>query len=170
MSKGKICFIAKHSFHNLVDIKPQFISQQGIKFLMLDLDNTVAAYNEHEPTDAILKWFKEVRENSIKLFIISNSTRTDRVTSFAKALDCEFIMRAAKPSPAALKKAMSDKGATPDESALVGDQTFTDVLSANLAGVMPILVRPKGFSNIFLSLRYYIEVPIRSMCKNKHKP
>jgi len=169
MSKGKICFIAKHSFRDITDIEPQFLREQGISFLMLDLDNTVAAYNEHEPAESVKEWFETLRKNDIKPFIISNSTRTLRVELFAKELDCEFIMRAGKPSPGALKRAMAESGGfNSEQSALVGDQTFTDVLSANLAGTMPILVRPRGLTNLFLALRYYIEMPIRLMCSNKH--
>ncbi|MCL2248206.1 MAG: YqeG family HAD IIIA-type phosphatase [Oscillospiraceae bacterium] len=168
MSKGKICFIAKHSFKDLTDIEMELLAEQGIRFLMLDLDNTIAAYNENEPSEPVLKWFEKLKVSEIKPFIISNSTRTDRVEGFAKALDIGFIMKAGKPSPRPLKKAMRESGFEPSESALVGDQTFTDVLSANLAGVTPILVRPKGFTNIFLALRYYFEVPIRLLCKNKH--
>ncbi|MCL2221545.1 MAG: YqeG family HAD IIIA-type phosphatase [Oscillospiraceae bacterium] len=168
MSKGKICFIAKHSFRDISDIEPQFLIEQGVSFLMLDLDNTIAAYNEHSPAESVKEWFASLRKSDIKPFIISNSTRTKRVESFAEALDCEFIMRAAKPSPKALKRAMAESGFTSEQSALVGDQTFTDVLAARLAGTTPILVRPRAFTNLFLALRYYIEVPIRLMCRDKH--
>jgi len=169
MSKGKVCFIAEYSFRDITDIEHQLLVEQGISFLMLDLDNTVAAYTEHEePAESVKLWFEVLGKSDIKPFLISNSTRTKRVETFAKALDCEFIMRSGKPSPRSLNKAMQDSGFTPEQSALVGDQTFTDVLAARLAGVTPILVRPRELSNIFLALRYYFEMPIRLMCRNKY--
>jgi HAD superfamily phosphatase (TIGR01668 family) len=168
MSRGKFCLIAKYSFKDIIDIEMELLVEQGIRFLMLDLDNTIAAYNETEPSEPVLKWFEKLKASEIKPFIISNSTRTDRVEGFAKALDIGFIMRAGKPSPNSPLKAMQENCFEPSESALIGDQTFTDVLSANLAGVIPILVRPKGFTNVYLALRYYFEVPIRLLCKNKH--
>jgi len=168
MSKGKLCVIAKYSFKDLIDIEMELLVEQGIRFLMLDLDNTIAAYNETEPSEPVLKWFEKLKASEVKPFIISNSTRADRVEGFAEALGIGFIMRACKPSPKSPLKAMQENCFEPSESALIGDQTFTDVLSANLAGVIPILVRPKGFTNVFLALRYYFEVPIRLLCKNKH--
>ena len=54
-----------------------------------------------------------------------------------------------------------------EKTALAGDQIFTDTLGANLAGVSSILVEPIKFTNVFLRLRYYGEMPFRKMYKNK---
>jgi len=159
--------IPKYSFRNLTDIPPEFFSSLNIKFLMLDLDNTVAAYNEHAPSSDVLQWFENIRRYSITPFLISNSTRTNRVEAFSKELGTGFVMRAGKPSPDGLNKAMGTAGYRTFESALIGDQIFTDTIAANRAGVISILVRPKRFTNPFLALRYYIEAPFRLLCKNK---
>jgi len=159
--------IPKFLFRNLTDIPPDFLVSLGIKFLMVDLDNTVAAYNEHSVSDLALKWFESVRNHDIDLFIISNSTRTDRVEAFAKELGTGFVMNARKPSPSGLRKAMGMANYSTDVSALAGDQIFTDTIAAGRAGVVSIIVRPKRFTNPFLALRYYIEFPFRLLCKNK---
>jgi hypothetical protein len=76
-------------------------------------------------------------------------------------------MQSCKPSPKSLLQAMETAGFGADVSALAGDQIMTDALAANRAGIVSIIVRPRRFTNPFLALRYYIEVPFRAMCKNK---
>jgi len=161
--------IPEYSFRNLTDIPSDFFSNLGTKFLMIDLDNTIAAYNEHTTSESALLWFEGIRKAGITPFIISNSTRTNRVEAFAKELGAGFVMKAGKPSPEGLRKAMEMANFDACVSALVGDQIFTDTIAARRAGVVSVLVRPKRFTNPFLALRYYIEAPFRILCKNKGK-
>ena len=57
---------------------------------------------------------------------------------------------------------MEQMGVTPRETAIVGDQVFTDVLGGNRAGVTTILVKPIRLAgNPGRYLRYAIEVPFR---------
>ena len=155
------------SFRELTDISPLFLEKHGVRFLMLDLDNTVAAYSEHYPAENVAQWAADIKESGIVLGIVSNSVRHGRVESFAKALQIDFILGASKPSPKGVTQTMKESGFSPDESALVGDQIYTDILAANRAGVVSIVVRPRRFTNPFLALRYALEAPFRAMCRNK---
>ena len=134
---------------------------------MLDLDNTIAAYDEQVLSDNIKQWITDIKDADIELCIISNSTRKNRVESFSGSIGVRFVMQSGKPSPRGLLKAMETAGFSPEVSALAGDQIFTDTLAANRAGVVSIIVRPRRFTNPFLALRYYIEIPFRAMCKVK---
>jgi len=154
-------------FHEITDVTTGFLKKLGIKFLMLDLDNTIAAYDEHKMSESISQWIIEIRSSGIELFLISNSKRKKRVEAFSESIGAGFIMQSCKPSPKGLFRAMELNGFSSDVTALAGDQVFTDTLAANRAGVVSILVRPRRFTNPFLALRYYIEVPFRAMCKNK---
>jgi len=136
---------------------------------MLDLDNTLAAYDEHVLSDNIIQWLEDVKNSGIELFIISNSTRKNRVEPLCNSVGIEYIMQAFKPSPKRLLEAMEAKGYSRDVSALAGDQVATDGIAANRAGVASIVIRPRHFSNVFLAIRYFFEVPFRAMCKNKFK-
>jgi len=167
MSKKRFSLIPQYSFRDITDVTPDFLEQLGIKFLMLDLDNTIAAYDEHILSEDIVNWISDIKNNDIVLFIISNSTRTNRVESHSESIGARFIMESYKPSPKSLLHAMEVSGFDPGTSALAGDQIMTDTLAANRAGVVSIIVRPKRFTNPFLALRYIIEIPFRAMCKNK---
>ena len=157
----------RYSFRDITDVSSGFLIKLGIRFLMLDLDNTVAAYNEHLPAEDIARWATEIRNYGIELYIVSNSRRKNRVDNFANALGIGFIKGASKPSPQSLLRTMDTAGFFPGESALVGDQIFTDTLAANRAGIVSIIVRPRSFSNPVLALRYGLEAPFRAACKNK---
>ena len=157
----------RYAFRDITDISTGFLDNLGIRFLMLDLDNTIAAYSERSPADDVASWAAGMKNSGIKLFIISNSIRKTRVDGFAETLGIGFIKGASKPSPKELLKTMDSAGYVPGESALAGDQIFTDTLAANRAGIVSIIVRPRRFTNPFLVLRYWFEAPFRAACKNK---
>jgi hypothetical protein len=48
-----------------------------------------------------------------------------------------------KPAPIAIDMALAMVGVAKEQTVLVGDQIFTDVLAGNLAGVKTVLVRPQ---------------------------
>ena len=53
-------------------------------------------------------------------------------------------------------------GVTKEQTAIVGDQVFTDVLGGNRAGISAILVEPIRLAgNPGRYLRYAVEVPFR---------
>ena len=158
--------LPRYSFRELTDIPPDFLGRLGIRFLMIDLDNTIAAYDEHAPSDRVSRWAVEMRRRGITMHIVSNSTREDRVRAFSGALGVGYVARARKPSPDGLLEAMATAGFGAAESALIGDQVFTDVIAANRAGIISMIVRPRRFTNPFLAVRYAMEAPFRAMGKN----
>lgn len=157
--------IADYSFFKLTDVSPEFLKSKGVKLLLLDLDNTISPYGEAEPSEAIMSWAESMREAGITLFIVSN-TKKPRAGIFAEKMGIPYIKYAKKPSRYGLCEAMRITGYTEKETALAGDQTFTDVLAANRANVTSIMVEPIKLSNKFLAFRYGIEKPFRRMSKN----
>jgi len=165
--KMKLSLKPAYAFKDITEITPGFLASLGVRFLMLDLDNTVAAYCESAPSENVAIWATRMMDSGIGLFIISNSIRKIRVDSFAEKLGIGFIKGASKPSPNSLIKTMAASGYSPAESALAGDQIFTDTLAANRAGVTSIIVKPRRFSNPILAMRYGVEAPFRALCRNK---
>lgn len=156
--------IPDYSFQNLTDITPDFLKKSGVKLLLLDLDNTISPYGEKEPSEPIRRWMEDIKKANITPFIVSN-TRKPRAGTFADKLGIPYVMRAKKPSRFGLREAMRVIGCTEKETALVGDQIFTDTLAANRANVISIIVEPIAFPNIFLAARYYLEKPFRIMTR-----
>jgi len=159
--------VPHYSFREVIDVSPGFLKDLGVKFLMLDLDNTVAAYSEHIPSDRITNWVRQMKDCGVELFIVSNSVRDTRVDRFAQTLGIEFIKGASKPSPKGILQAMATAGFDAIHSAFIGDQVFTDTLAANRAGIVSIVVKPRRFTNPLLALRYASEAPFRAMSRVK---
>ena len=159
--------IADIKFRKLSDIEPGYLAGRGIKLLLLDIDNTVSPYKLNEPTEEIKKWVADMKNGGIKLFFVSNNNG-DRPAIFSGKLGVPYIKSAMKPSRRGVLEAMSRCGCTKDETALAGDQSYTDVLCANRSGVTSILVHPISLKNPLLAGRYFFELPVRMLAREKN--
>lgn len=149
-------------------LTPAFLKERGIRVLLLDLDNTLTPYGVTAPSAALLAWRDSLQAAGICLFIVSNS-RSGRAAEFAQRAGLDFIDHAGKPSPAGIQRALSLCGGRPEESALAGDQIFTDIWGARRAGLLAILVRPISLKHPFRALRYGLESPFRLACRERGK-
>lgn len=153
----------------ITELTPQWFQDRGLNLILLDFDNTIVAYTVSEPSGAFLDWKRELEEAGIRLMIVSNSRKSRRVPDFGDKWDIPYIRRAGKPSPRGLFRAMEQMNARREETAMAGDQTFTDILAGNFAGVTSILVKPIHFSNPFQVIRYGIELPFILLGRRKRK-
>ena len=127
-------------FNTFLDITPEFLKENGIKALLLDVDNTLTgAHKSKVLRDGAEEWFELMRENNIGLVILSNAL-THRAKAFADAIGLDFVGLSAKPLPFGYLKALKKLGLKKREVAMVGDQIFTDTLGANLLGIKTCLV------------------------------
>lgn len=145
---------------NIYQLTPRLFTNRGIRFIILDVDNTIAPYTIHEVSPRLEAWVEEMKGAGLELFILSNN-RGDRPSVFADGLDMDYVKRAHKPFTKIAAQVMEKQGFTPAETAFIGDQVYADVLCAKRLGAMAVLVRPIEFSNILLRLRYYLELPFR---------
>lgn len=151
----------------LTDLTPELLTLYGIRFLMLDFDNTVVPYTTDTPTEAVERWFEAMAKSGITLCMVSNSKR-DRVQRFCDAHGIPCIRRAKKPFWwVGIRQALTGFGFAPQESAIVGDQIFTDTLGGNGAGVTTVLVTPIDNHNIWLRLRHVAEQPFIALAKRR---
>jgi len=160
-------FIPRYAFREITDVSFDFLEQLGAKLIMLDLDNTLAEYKEPGPPECVVKWVEDLKKQGMEMYIVSNSKRKERVETFGITLGVDVIIKARKPSPKSIFQAINATGATVKESALIGDQVFTDMIAANRAGVISIAVEPRRLTNPVHTIRYWLETPFRAMCKNK---
>ncbi len=151
--------LAKIETGSILELTPDLLWQHQIRLLLLDFDNTIIPYHVSEPSEAFLRWRETVEKAGVQLMIVSNSRKSRRVPDFCETWGLPYIKRAGKPGPGGIRRAMAQFDALPEETAMVGDQTFTDVLAGNLAGVTSILVKPIRFTNLFQRIRYGLEQP-----------
>jgi len=117
------------------------LARRGIRGLILDLDNTMAEYGQAAIPPATRAWIQTAKERGFRVCITSNA-RPGRVKAFAEALDVPGIPYAVKPVRRAFRRALKILGTTPQETAVIGDQLFTDVLGGNRMGMYTVLVNP----------------------------
>ena len=126
----------------LEEITPEWLAAQGIRALLLDLDNTLVPWHGIEPTPEALGWLESLRRAQVAMCLTSNTHRPKRLAAIAQAMAVPFEPGCAKPRPGGILRALKRIAATAGEAALVGDQIFTDILGGNSAGVRTVLVPP----------------------------
>ena len=144
---------------SITELTPDWFQARGIRLMLLDFDNTIVPYTTVEPSEAFTRWLEALRSARVRVMVVSNSRKSRRVPEFCDARNIPWIIKAGKPSPRGLRQAMEQMGCTPRETAMAGDQTFTDILAANAAGVTSVLVRPIDMSNPLHQIRYGLEQP-----------
>ncbi|MHB9024103.1 MAG: YqeG family HAD IIIA-type phosphatase [Armatimonadota bacterium] len=116
--------------------------ERGIRGVLLDLDNTITEWHSMDILPEIEAWVAQLKEAGLLGCIISNAVTAGRVQPIADRLGLPWITRAMKPFPIAFRSGMRMMGTTPETTAIVGDQLFTDILGGNRVGLYTILVEP----------------------------
>ncbi|ERN54678.1 MULTISPECIES: YqeG family HAD IIIA-type phosphatase [Alkalihalophilus] len=126
---------------SIFEINLEELKEAGIKGVITDLDNTLVEWDRPEATPEVREWFKKLQEYGMNVTIVSNNNRR-RVSVFADPEEVVFIHNARKPMRRAFRQACRQMDLQPEETVVVGDQIFTDVLGGNRAGLQTILVVP----------------------------
>lgn len=150
---------------SFAQIRPEQLVEQGIRLVLADLDNTLARYHQPDPDDAVLAWRDQLHEKGITLFVISNGRRPQRSQRFCTGLEIPYTSHAGKPHAAAFQAAMEQWGCSAEETVMLGDQIFTDILGAHNAGIRAIYIRAIALDSVFRKIRYGIEAPFRGLCR-----
>ena len=130
----------KFFFEKIYDIKKDFLKENNIKALILDVDNTLTLHDSPDLNPKISQWIEKMKEENIPLVILSNNS-PQRVKPLAKALGLDFFT-GTKPNKKDYEKVLNFLNLPKENVAGVGDQIFTDVWGANRVGIISILTRP----------------------------
>ncbi len=147
------------AFKSILEITPEMLKSIGIKAILLDLDNTLTTHNNPRPADGVPEWLDNMKKAGIKPIIVSNN-HAPRVEPFAKALGINYIPEGAKPLPIGYNRALKKLHLRREQVCAVGDQIFTDVLGANLAGIRCFFVYPiEPETHFFFKIKRAAEKP-----------
>lgn len=136
--------IPRRVFARYGDITAAYLREQNITLLLSDLDFTLAAKSTRRPDRALRDWIAALAEAGIGFMIVSNNRSGTRVTEFCADLGVPYQGHAGKPSTKGLEAAMARAGADRAHTAMLGDKLLTDMLAANRAGVLALMVEPVG--------------------------
>lgn len=133
--------VPDYCFDTFDGVSVAFLLSQGIRGVVLDVDNTLEPYENPEPGERVVAWLHALWQAGIRTAIVSNNG-AERITRFNRELGMPVYYKARKPSPAAVRAAMQRLQTGPDDTLLIGDQIFTDVWAAHNAGIPAVLVPP----------------------------
>lgn len=132
-----------HEYYtSICEINLDRLKSEGREALIIDLDETLIPKDLEKFPPEILLWIRSAKEKGFKICITSNSFRKNRVKRLAQILSLPFLALALKPLPKAFKTALSTLGSSKENTVMIGDQLFTDILGANLYGIKSIFVKP----------------------------
>ncbi|HEB12592.1 MAG TPA: YqeG family HAD IIIA-type phosphatase [Actinobacteria bacterium] len=126
---------------SIYEIDDKWLEQNKIRALIVDVDNTMLARDVAIPHSKLREWVVNLRDSGIELIVVSNNW-TARVRKIAEELDLPLLAPAGKPLRLVFSRAIDMLGSDRGETAIVGDQLFTDVLGGRRAKILTILVAP----------------------------
>ena len=155
--ENMLSFLPDFIFQTITQISPAFLHDHGIRLLLMHFDR---------PEQPLLDWIAGMQDAGITLCIVSNSHK-QRVPHFSQQYHVPCVTHAAKPGTRGIREAMARYGAAPQQTALVGDQIYTDVLGAKRAGITAIAVRSIHNHTVWLKLRHLLELPFLAMARKR---
>lgn len=148
-----------HMFPTYADVTPVFLKSIGVTALLIDIDNTLAPYEMPDPDERILAWFRDLSENGIRAALVSNN-HAPRVERFAAPIGIPAFPDSGKPGKKRLAEALAAVNATPETTAVLGDQLLTDAAFAKSHGMRAIIVPPiYDKRNLFFRTKRLLEIP-----------
>ncbi|MFH1826164.1 MAG: YqeG family HAD IIIA-type phosphatase [bacterium] len=131
------------------DIDFKKLKSRGINALILDIDDTLIPRGVHDITPLVLEWVVARKEEGFKLCLASNSRHPMRVKYIGRTLGVPAMSLGFKPLPFAFWNSLKILGTKPEETAMIGDQLFMDILGANVVKLYSIYVKHMTKETIF---------------------
>ena len=157
-----------YEFKSYEDITPDFLLGIGCRFLIADIDNTLAPYEQPLPDEANLKWFGDLAGSGIRVALVSNNGQK-RVELFSRGLDIPAFWNCRKPSRRFIRTAMNALGADTASTVYLGDQIFTDVYAAKRSGIRAIKIPPiRDKKTLFFKFKRLLERPVMRRFRKLH--
>ena len=153
---------------DIFEIDYDNLISNGVKMFVFDMDNTLARWRAARLDKKSFELMKELSKKA-KVAVLSNGS-SPSLSWVERNLDVTVVKSAHKPLTRKLLRLMKKYGLSKSEVIMVGDQLFTDVLAANLAGVYSIKVEPMSNEEIwFTKLLRFMERIVKPLIKPKPK-
>ena len=102
--------------------------------------------------------------------IVTNNRSGKRVTAFCADLGVPYEGHAGKPSTRGLVAGMERAGVTKAHTAMLGDKLLTDMLAANRAGVLALMVEPVGGAvTAWQKVLHALQAPFKAISRRRNR-
>ena len=148
------------------DIDLENLKKQNFSTLVIDLDETILANSQRNLSLNHLNWLQKCKDIGFKIFILSNNRSKKRVQLAAQQVDCIGLYMAMKPFTFSIHQLQKSYQFDFNQSIIIGDQVFKDVVLARWLNVYSILVNPiTKPKKIIARIQYSIEKKLMSYIK-----
>ena len=162
--------VPQYVFDSYAAVTPAFLQRAGVTLLLSDLDFTLAPKSVRKPDRALRAWLGEMKAAGIQVMIVSNNRSGSRVTEFCAGLGILYQGHAGKPSTRGLEAAMARAGTDRTHTAMLGDKLLTDMLAANRAGVLALMVEPLGGAvTPWQKVLHALQRPFKALCRRRQR-
>lgn len=152
-------------FKSVDKITINFLKENEINALILDVDNTLIDYYKNI-SEEVKKWANDLKEKGIKLYILSNTNHKEKVEKVANELEIPYEMFAKKPFKSGFLRVKKELKEDNRNIGVVGDQIFTDIIGGNRCKMYTILVDPVTPKDYWYTAW---KRPIENTIKNRYK-
>ena len=152
---------------SVFDIDYDKLYEQGIRALIYDIDNTLVHHGE-DASPQTEAFFQQLQESGFSTLLLTDNDE-ERTRRFLKNIHSFYICNAGKPAPTAYQKALNMLGTLPEETVVIGDQMFKDILGANNSGIPSILVKYiKADGERWIGWKRYLEYFLLFLWRHSH--
>lgn len=145
-----------------------YLRERGIDVLIMDIDNTLAPYEQDLPDAHIKAWIGEMQAAGIGLAFVSNNN-WERVELFNGEIGIPAFAKSGKPFGKTLRRVIKLYGSDAQHTAMLGDQLLTDVFAGKHIGATALLVPPiKDKTTAFWRIKRALERPVIRKYARKH--
>lgn len=134
-------------YRKVTDIDLEELRALGVDSLLVDIDNTILPRDTGEMVEELNTWARDAIAAGFSMCLVSNNWHA-HVKRVADAIGVQMVPRALKPLPFGFLRGVKLLGTTAKQTAIIGDQLFTDVLGGKLVGMTSVLVQPLSESDL----------------------
>lgn len=140
LEKIKESFRPKLIVKSIYEIDFAALKARGFKGLILDIDDTLIPREINDVYPRIFEWVVARKEEGFKICLTSNSRHPLRVKYIGDTLGVPGLHLSFKPLPFAFWKSLEILKTRPEETIMIGDQLFMDILGANILNIYSIFI------------------------------
>lgn len=157
----------KTSFYD-IDFKHYY--DLGFREILLDIDNTLAPYNNLVLNEKQKNFINNVRNIGFRVFLFSNNS-PENIKPLAKSLNVEYMGHVYKPFTPGYNRFLKQYDSDKTKIICIGDQLLTDIVGANILGLYSIYVDPLTKTDKFVTIfsRTFERIWFKLIYKRKHR-
>jgi hypothetical protein len=135
-------FRANEVAASVFDVDYGRLWSMGVRALLFDLDNTLGKRGSKRLGADAFRLLDDLQARGFRIGILTNRKRgAANVLAAELAQKYAVLDVARKPSRKGFSSVLSQLGASPSTSVMIGDRRLTDILGANRSGLYSIRVR-----------------------------